>query len=235
MRTALHQSLVEQIEKDVVAGNLANLPDEVQLGQRVRTLIDELGLIMPHAEAEDITRRLLDRMLGLGPLQALLDDPSVTEIMVNDPEHIFVEREGRIDRASIQLRDEAQLRHIIERIVAPLGRRIDESSPLVDARLPDGSRVNAIIPPLAIGSPALTIRKFSRGAVHPSDAGGRRTVTEGMAAFLTDAVETRRSIVISGGTGSGKTTTLNALSLCIPPAERLITIERLSRTPAPAS
>jgi pilus assembly protein CpaF len=221
----IHQSLVEQIEDDVVAGKLTSMPDEAQLGQRVRALIDELGLILPHAEAEDIRRRLLDRVLGLGPLQALLDDPSITEIMVNDPEHIFIEREGRIDRASIQLRDEAQLRHIIERIVAPLGRRIDESSPLVDARLPDGSRVNAIIPPLAIGSPALTIRKFSREPFTLQMLVASQTVPEAMAAFLADAVETRRSIVISGGTGSGKTTTLNALSMCIPQAERLITIE----------
>ncbi len=231
----IHKTLVETIEGDIASGKLTELPDEEQLSQRLTSLIAEMGLILPQAEVEGVHRRLLDRVLGLGPLQVLLDDPSVTEIMVNDPQHIFVERAGRIVLTSIQLRDEAQLRHIIERIVAPLGRRIDESSPLVDARLPDGSRVNAIIPPLTIGSPALTIRKFSREPFTLQMLVDAETIPAAMATFLADAVETRRSIVISGGTGSGKTTTLNALSLCIPQGERLITIEDFSRTPAQAS
>jgi pilus assembly protein CpaF len=164
-------------------------------------------------------------MLGLGPLEPLLEDASITEIMVNDPSNIFVERHGRLELVDIYFRDEAQLRHVINRIVAPIGRRIDESSPMVDARLPDGSRVNAIIPPLAIGGPALTIRKFSREPFTLDRLIELETINHEIAEFLETCVKERVSLIISGGTGSGKTTTLNALGLCIPNKERIITIE----------
>jgi pilus assembly protein CpaF len=145
--------------------------------------------------------------------------------MVNDADHVFIERDGKIERADVSFRDEAHLRHVIDRIVAPIGRRIDESSPLVDARLPDGSRVNAIIPPLAIQGPALTIRKFSREPFTLERLVTLGTISQGMAHFLRRCVRERVSLIISGGTGSGKTSTLNALGLCIPEGERLITIE----------
>ena len=180
---------------------------------------------MPAQRQHEIARAVVARIIGLGPLQPLLDDPTVTEIMVNKPDEIYIERSGQIERAHLSFRDESQLRHIIERIVAPLGRRIDESSPLVDARLPDGSRVNAIIPPLAIGSPSLTIRKFAREPFTLETLTHIGTLSDEMAAFLARSVRERRSLVISGGTGSGKTTTLNALGLCIPEGERVITIE----------
>jgi pilus assembly protein CpaF len=167
----------------------------------------------------------VDRVVGFGPLEPLLADPTITEIMVNDAQHVFIEREGRIERAQVSFRDEADLRHVIDRIVAPIGRRIDESSPLVDARLPDGSRVNAVIPPLAIQGPVLTIRKFSITPFTLARLIELGTLSEEMGAFLERCVQRRVSLIISGGTGSGKTSTLNALGLCIPPGERLITIE----------
>jgi len=155
----------------------------------------------------------------------LLADPTVNEIMVNDPWNVYIERNGRLERGEITFRDEAHLRHVIDRIVAPIGRRIDESSPLVDARLPDGSRVNVIIPPLALRGPALTIRKFSRQPFTLDRLVELGTLSEAMAAYLASAVRQRASIIVSGGTGSGKTSTLNALGLCIPEGERLISIE----------
>jgi pilus assembly protein CpaF len=145
--------------------------------------------------------------------------------MVNDPSHVFVERRGRIEASGIGFRDDQHLRHVIDRIVAPIGRRIDESSPMVDARLPDGSRVNAVVPPLALRGPTLTIRKFAREPFSLERLVALGTISPAMAAFLADAVRRRASLLISGGTGSGKTSTLNALGLCIPPGERLITIE----------
>jgi pilus assembly protein CpaF len=172
-----------------------------------------------------VIRAVVDRIVGLGPLEPLLEDASITEIMVNDPESIFIEREGKIEQVDVRFRDEAHLRHVIDRIVAPIGRRIDESSPLVDARLPDGSRVNAVIPPLAIGGPALTIRKFSREPFTLERLVELGTIDQEMASYLEQSVKDRVSILVSGGTGSGKTSTLNALGYCIPGEERLITIE----------
>jgi pilus assembly protein CpaF len=155
----------------------------------------------------------------------LLEDPAVSEIMVNDPDHVFIEREGRIESVPVRFRDEIHLRHVIDRIVAPLGRRVDESSPMVDARLPDGSRVNAVIPPLAIGGPALTIRKFSGEPFTLARLVKLGTINSEMAGLLEASIQARESLVISGGTGTGKTSTLNALGRSISPNERLITIE----------
>jgi pilus assembly protein CpaF len=221
----IHRALSAELEEAMAAGELEGVPERQELAERVRDLLDRRGEILTEAQIRHLQRAVLDRMLGMGPLQPLLDDPTITEIMVNDPQHVFIERDGRIIPAGITFRDEAHLRHIIDRIVAPLGRRIDESSPLVDARLPDGSRVNAIIPPLALRGPALTIRKFSREPFTLARLVELGTINQEMAAFLEALVRRRRSLIISGGTGSGKTTTLNALSLCIPRGERLITIE----------
>ncbi len=221
----IHRQLSAELEAAMEAGELDGLPERPELARRVEALLERSSEILTQKQEKRLVRAVLDRMLGLGPLQPLLDDPTITEIMVNDPQHVFIERQGRIQPAGITFRDEAHLRHIIDRIVAPLGRRIDESSPLVDARLPDGSRVNAIIPPLALRGPALTIRKFSRQPFTLGRLVELGTVSQEMASLLEAVVRQRRSLIISGGTGSGKTTTLNALSLCIPKEERLITIE----------
>jgi pilus assembly protein CpaF len=167
----------------------------------------------------------VDRIVGLGPLEPLLEDATINEIMVNDIDTVFIEREGVIEEVDVRFRDEAHLRHVIDRIVAPIGRRIDESSPLVDARLPDGSRVNAIIPPLAVEGPVLTIRKFSRQPFTLERLVELGTINAHMAEFMTGCVRAKVSMIISGGTGSGKTSTLNALGFCIPAGERIITIE----------
>jgi len=199
------------------------------LGQRVRRVLDELlaetGQVLARSEREEVARHTLQEIAGLGPLQPLLDDEAVSEIMVNGPEMIFVERSGRLTRTAVRFRDTAHLLQTIQKIVAPLGRRIDESSPMVDARLPDGSRVNAVIPPLAVHGAAVTIRKFSRKPLGIDDLVSRGTLSPEMALVLRAAVAGRLNVLVSGGTGSGKTTTLNVLSSFIGEHERVVTIE----------
>ena len=188
----------------------------------VRSLRDELP---PNTDLAKLINELTDEALGLGPLEGLLSDDAISEIMVVDPVTIFVERKGRIELTGLRFTDDDAVRSCIERIVTPLGRRIDESNPLVDARLRDGSRVNAVIPPLAIRGPCITIRKFSKNALEVKDLIEFGTLTERMARFLTRCVVAKKNIVISGGTGSGKTTLLNILSGAVPSEERIVTIE----------
>lgn len=221
----LHEGLTAELEDEMEATGSRPFPSREELAIRVARLIAEHDRILTQRQQEALIESVLNRVFGLGPLEPLLADPTITEIMVNDPDTIFIEREGRIVRVGISFRDEGHLRHVIDRIVAPIGRRIDESSPLVDARLPDGSRVNAIIPPLALGGPALTIRKFSREPFTLERLAALGTLDQEMGDFLARCVRDRLSIIISGGTGAGKTSTLNALGLCIPEGERLITIE----------
>jgi pilus assembly protein CpaF len=221
----LHARLSVQLEEEIETGGLIGVPEREALRARVSHLVEDLPAVLTRSDVERLVQAVIDRVLGLGPLEPLLADPTITEIMVNDPTHVFIEREGRIESCAVRFRDEAHLRHVIDRIVAPLGRRIDESSPLVDARLPDGSRVNAIIPPLALGGPVLTIRKFSRRPFTLDRLVELRTLRPDMARYLERCVRQRTSVLVSGGTGSGKTSTLNALGLAIPSAERLITIE----------
>jgi pilus assembly protein CpaF len=180
---------------------------------------------LTRAERGELLQRLMAEVGGLGPLEPLLEDDSVTEVMVNGCDRVFVEREGRIVPTRSRFRDEGHLMQIIERILAPLGRRVDESSPMVDARLPSGARVNVVVPPVAVHGPTLTIRKFSRNPFSMKDLVGFGTLGGDMAIFLEAAVEARLNIVVSGGTGSGKTTTLNALSGFIPGDQRIVTIE----------
>jgi pilus assembly protein CpaF len=176
-------------------------------------------------EKQRLVRQISDDVLGYGPLQTLLDDPTLTEIMVNGPDQIFVERGGRLSLSGARFRDETQLRRVIERIVSRVGRRIDESSPLVDARLEDGSRVNAVIPPLAVNGSSLTIRKFAADPLKVEDLIGFGSISREMAELLDACVQAHLNIIVSGGTGTGKTTLLNVLSSFIPQGERIITIE----------
>ena len=189
------------------------------LTERVTALVEEEVPLLGAALRHRLVAGVLADVCGLGALEPLLGDPEVTEIMVNGPGRVWIERKGALVRVPIDL-DVAAIEHLIEKVVAPLGLRVDRSSPLVDARLPDGSRVNAVVPPLAVDGPCLTVRRFGARAVPLADFAGRE-----VAALLAGAVAARRNLVVSGGTGAGKTTLLNALAACIPPAERVITVE----------
>jgi len=218
---SLRGRLVEARREAVAAG----APPAEDLATEVAGLVEREAALLGPADREALVARVLRDTVGLGPLEDLLADPRVEEVMVNGPNRVYVERGGRIELTDARFGGEEELRNAIERILAPLGRRIDELSPMVDARLADGSRVNAVIPPLAIDGPALSIRRF--GARRP---GARElvelgTLTEPQLELLERAVEKRRSVLVSGGTGSGKTTLLNALSGFVSPGERLVTIE----------
>lgn len=227
MRATLHRKLIGAM--DLRRVNVARMAD-AELRSTVQKLIEELidndGAFAPMRGMRDELRDVvLNEIVGLGPLESLLADDMVSEIMVNRHNDIFIEREGVLARSSISFSNDAAVLAAIERIVSPLGRRIDESSPMVDARLKDGSRVNAVIPPLAIKGPSLTIRKFSRRRLGAGDLMGFGALSPEMVEFLRVAVRLRANIVVSGGTGSGKTTLLNVLSNFIPDNERIVTVE----------
>jgi len=222
--------LIEEI--DLRKGDLGYLHDPVKRQEmhvrvegKLIALVQEEATQISRQDRRQLVKELIDEALGLGPLEELLEDPTVTEIMVNRIDQVYVERNGQLELSNISFLGNDQLRGIIERIVAPLGRRIDEKVPMVDARLRDGSRVNAIIPPLALRGPAITIRKFSKKLLGVPDLVRFGSMTDQMATFLGAAVQARQNIVISGGTGSGKTTLLNVLSSFIPDDERIVTIE----------
>jgi len=231
LKVKIHRRLVEEI--DLKKADLTYLRDPVKLQEvraraeaKVNALVEEEASEIQSREVKrQIVKEVLDEALGLGPLEDLLADPAVTEIMVNRHDQIYVERSGKLQLTAVRFLNVEQLRGVIERIVAPLGRRIDEKVPMVDARLRDGSRVNAIIPPLALRGPALTIRKFSKKLLGVEDLITFGSLTEQMATFLGAAVKARMNVVISGGTGSGKTTLLNVLASFVPNDERIITIE----------
>src|SRR3989338_4013884 len=197
----------------------------VYLSPIISRVLDECHIQLNHVEQTLLQSMLLDEVTGLGPLEPLLADESVTDILVNAPNKIFVERNGKLQPCSVRFRDIAHLLHVITRIVTKIGRRIDETTPYVDARLKDGSRVNAIIPPLALDSPILSIRKFNKQSITLGKMVSQNNLSAAMAILLTIAVKCRLNIIISGGTGSGKTTLLNAMSRAIPHNERIITIE----------
>ena len=217
----LRVRLVERRRTQAAAGGakLGPLPDAVQ------SLVDEDAAILAPPTRDRLVELILREAVGLGPLEELLADPAVEEVMVNGHEQVFVERSGRIERTDVAFSSEQALRDAIERILTPLGRRVDELSPMVDARLEDGSRVHVVIPPLAVDGPSLSIRRFSAIRPGPEELVRLGTITEELLDELAAAVGARRSILVSGGTGSGKTTLLNALSGFIEPAERVITIE----------
>lgn len=197
-----------------------------QLSQLVDGVLAEISTRIPETVDHELLKRLvLDEAVGLGPLEGFLADPSITEIMVNSHKDIYIERAGKLERTTVNFSSDSAVLSIIERIISPLGRRIDESSPMVDARLPDGSRVNAIIAPLSLKGPCLTIRKFADKKLRVDDLVAFDAISQPMATFMQDCVEYRKNIVVSGGTGSGKTTLLNILSNFIPETERVVTVE----------
>lgn len=226
-----YQNLKNNLHKKVIA-ELAletKVDDVEQTSKKIAALVNELldqeGEHLPRQEKQRIAAEIVDEAIGFGPITPLLQDPTITEVMVNGPHQVYIEREGKLEKTDICFRDNNHVLHIIEKIVAPIGRRIDESMPMADARLPDGSRVNAIIPPLSLTGPSITIRKFFRDPLTIDDLVALGTLTEPMAFFLEACVRARLNMVVSGGTGSGKTTTLNVLSSFIPSDERIVTIE----------
>ena len=195
------------------------------LDAEVGALVEREAGALPEDEREALCQRVLLLATGLGPLEPLLSDPAVDEVMVNGPQAVYVERRGRLERSGVRFESEAELLHAIERILAPLGRRVDEASPLCDARLADGSRVNVVIPPLSLSGPCLTVRRFRRDGFSLRELVAGGTLPADVAELLALCVAARASVLVSGGTGSGKTTTLNALSGAIPGEERIVTIE----------
>ncbi len=202
---------------------------EPELVERIRTLVEIVShdreISLSARAKEQMLAEVLNEVAGYGPIQTYLDDPTISEIMVNGPDRIYIERRGKVEPTTRRFMDDAHVMRIIEKIIAPLGRRLDESTPMVDARLPDGSRVNAIIPPISVTGPCVTIRKFSADPFSGEDLVGFGTFSETMLTFLQGCVDARLNVVVSGGTGSGKTTTLNVLSSMIPDGERIITVE----------
>ncbi|WP_446666290.1 CpaF family protein [Flexivirga sp. B27] len=225
VKDRVHQALVERLGPRLYDPNLPEAELAVQVRTTLQTVIDGEQTPLSHSDRTRIAQEISDDILGHGPLEPYLRDPDITEIMVNGPSDIFVERDGRLHPADTAFSDDAHLRRTIDKIVARVGRRVDESSPMVDARLPDGSRVNAVVAPIALDGALLTIRKFAADPFTDADLIGFGTMTETARDFLRMCVLGRRNILISGGTGSGKTTTLNVLSGFLPADERIVTIE----------
>jgi len=220
----LHRELLAQVDLRRMDG-LPPAQLRQQLGQLSERLIAEQGFSLNEAERREVVQGVQNEMLGLGPIEPLLADPSVSDILVNGPHRIYVERRGRLEPTSVRFQNEQHLLRVIDRIVSRVGRRVDEMSPMVDARLPDGSRVNAVIAPLALDGALLSIRRFAVQPYTLQDLLDKQTLSPGMAQWLTAVVQARLNVLISGGTGSGKTTLLNVLSAAIPAHERIVTIE----------
>ena len=224
IKAAIHRKLIQRLNLERVTqmGREAVRPEVAQI---VESLAAEENTPMTLQERERLSTEVLDEVFGLGPLEPLLRDPSISDILVNTYKSTYIERHGLLERTNIQFRDDAHLMSIIDRIVSAVGRRVDESSPMVDARLPDGSRVNAIIPPLALDGPCLSIRRFGRDPLGPDELIQNQSLTAPMLELLRGCVGARLNILISGGTGAGKTTLLNALSSFISNRERIVSIE----------
>ncbi|MCL6477976.1 MAG: CpaF family protein [Peptococcaceae bacterium] len=223
LKNNLHKKVIAELALDTKVEDVEQISKKI--AALVNELLDEEGKHLPRQEKQRIAAEIVDEAIGFGPITPLLNDQSITEVMVNGPHQVYIERRGKLEKTDVCFRDNNHVLHIIEKIVAPVGRRIDESMPMVDARLPDGSRVNAIIPPLSLAGPCITIRKFFRDPLSIGDLISLGTLTKTMAAFLEACVRARLNMVVSGGTGSGKTTTLNVLSSFIPSDERIVTIE----------
>ena len=224
LKSEIHRKLIGVLNLERVA----SLPKDrlrAEIGRSSSGLLEDERVPMTTAEQNKIIEEVLDEVLGLGPLEPLLKEPSISDILVNRFDKVYIERNGKLALTPVRFKDNAHLLHIIEKIVSQVGRRIDEAQPIVDARLLDGSRVNAIIPPLALDGPSLSIRRFGRHVITSEEMIANKTIMASMLKFLAACVQAKVTVLISGGTGSGKTTTLNALSRFIPEEERIITIE----------
>jgi len=221
----LKKYLIENVSRSIEAEGVSAEQREEFIKTRIQGVYEQANLKLPQDVQRMIFKEVLNEMLGFGPLQPLLNDPEITEVMVNGPKNVYVEKNGKLVKSSVAFDDDKHVLQIIDRIILPLGRHIDPDSPTVDARLPDGSRVNAVIPPVTIDGPSITIRKFSKEKLGISDLIDFGSITEKMAEFLRACVLAHLNVIISGGTGSGKTTLLNVLSSYIPDDERIITIE----------
>ena len=224
LKIAIHRYLLNKVDLE----KIASVPDDrtrAQVFSVIQDVISQVKAPFGAAEKEHLSIEILDEMFGLGPLEPLLQDPTVSDILVNGAKEVYVERAGMLEETKVVFKDDAHLMRIIQKIVAAIGRRVDESSPMVDARLADGSRVNVIVPPLAIDGPHLSIRRFGHTPITEDNLLANQTLTAPMLALLKASVAARLNIVISGGTGAGKTTLLNVLSGYISPKERIVTIE----------
>jgi pilus assembly protein CpaF len=224
LKMSIHETIIDRVELD----KLQKLsPEQVkrELAQLVERIVDEDKIPMNEAERKRLVQDVQDEMLGLGPLEPLLNDPTISDILVNTSQHVYVERRGKLEHTGVTFYNDAHLMKVIERIVSRVGRRIDESTPMVDARLPDGSRVNAIIPPSAIDGPLVSIRRFAVNPLTVSDMVNNQSFTPAMAQLFEAMTKAKLNVLISGGTGSGKTTLLNLMSGFIPADERIVTIE----------
>lgn len=224
LKFTLHRKLLDKINLEALA-TIDNQRVRGEVRQALISLIDSEPTLLSALEKQQICDEVLDEVFGLGPLEPLLQDPTISDILVNGSKQVYVERKGLLELTTVTFRDDPHLLRIIDKIVSQVGRRVDESNPMVDARLSDGSRVNAIIPPLALDGPVMSIRRFSQDKLMPTDLVERKALTQGMMELLEAAVKAHLNIIIIGGTGAGKTTLLNALSFFINTKERIVTIE----------
>lgn len=226
LKAVLHRHIIDALEEE--GSNLLEGTRQVLtqfVGERVGDYVRRRQLAVSHYEIDRLSEELVDELTGFGPLEVLLRDASVSDILVNGPQRVFVERNGILHRSDLRFIDDRHLLRVIQRILAPLGRRLDESSPMVDARMPDGSRINAVIPPVALDGPCLSVRKFRKDMLRSADLLASRSLSTEILEFFQLSVARRCNILVSGGTGTGKTTLLNILSQIIDPHERIVTIE----------
>src|SRR5438270_3466155 len=224
LKTSLHRQLLSKVDLEKLT-SLQDVRARTQVQNVIYDLIGSANVPLSGAEKDRLCREVLHEVFGLGPLEPLLQDPSINDILVNTHRQVYVERGGLLELTDVVFKDAAHLRHIIDKIVSNVGRRVDESSPMCDARLDDGSRVNVVIPPLAVDGPILSIRRFGRIPIGAEQMLATRTITPLMMDLLKSSVKARLNIIVSGGTGAGKTTLLNVLSSFISPRERIVTIE----------
>lgn len=225
MKIKVQNNVIESIDIDFTDINKNYHKNKNKIKATILKEVEKESLNMTSIQRKKLIDELMDEIVGFGPITALLNDPEITEVMVNGPDQVYIEKEGKLVLTDAKFKNDDHIHHVIKKIVAPIGRRIDESSPMVDARLPDGSRVNAVIPPLALDGPSITIRKFSEDPFTVEDLIDFKTLTPKMAEFIEYCIKGKLNVIVSGGTGSGKTTTLNVLSSYIPDCDRIVTIE----------